>query len=196
MPRIAASRAPAEPVSAEQRERYRRILRAAARLGNTHDFDHVQMHDVARESGVALGTLYRYFPSKPHLFAGIMGAQVRSLLDVVPEPARDARPGDAVAALLLRLTGQMLDNRQLSVSMIQSNNALHANGGPTRAVDTDFEELVLKAAGWSDPSVDERRRARLVMQCWYGVLMSALNGRSSGEEARADLERACGLLLG
>jgi AcrR family transcriptional regulator len=195
MPRIAESRPPAEPVSAEQRERHRRILRAAARLGNAHDFDHVQMADVARESGVALGTLYRYFPSKAHLFAGIMGDQVRGLLDAVPAPEGQG-PGEAVAALLLRLTRRMLDNRQLAISMIQSNNALHAGGGPVRAVDTDFEELVLKAAGWTEPSLDERRRARLVMQCWYGVLMSALNGRSTLEEAESDLDRACGLLLG
>jgi len=195
MPRIAESRAPAEPVSEEQRERHRRILRAAARLGITLDFDHVQMQDVARESGVALGTLYRYFPSKAHLFAGIMGAQVRGLLDVVPPPDNQAA-GEAVAALLLRLTRRMLDNRQLAISMIQSNNALHAGGGPVRAVDTDFEELILKAAGWAQPSLDERRRARLVMQCWYGVLMSALNGRSTIEEAESDLDRACGLLLG
>lgn len=196
MPRIAESRPPAQPASAEQRERHRRILSAAARLGNHLDFDHVQMADVARESGVALGTLYRYFPSKPHLFAGIMGDQVRRLLEAIPARDPQVPPGEAVAALLLRLTHRMLENRQLSISMIQSNNALHAGGGPVRAVDTDFEALVLKAAGWDDPSTDERRRARLVMQCWYGVLMSALNGRSSADEARGDLERACGLLLG
>lgn len=196
MARIADSRPPAEPASAQQRDRQERILGAARDLGTQLDFDHVQMADVARESGVALGTLYRYFPSKPHLFAGVMAEQVRSLLETVPGPRGGATPGEAVAALLLRLTGQMLANRQLSISMIQSNNALHAGGGPVRAVDTDFEALVLKAAGWDDPSTDERRRARLVMQCWYGVLMSALNGRSSADEARGDLERACGLLLG
>ncbi|MGN6780792.1 MAG: TetR family transcriptional regulator [Marmoricola sp.] len=196
MPRIAESRAPAEPASAEQRERHRRILRAAARLGNDLDFDHVQMADVARESGVALGTLYRYFPSKPHLFAAVMGDQVRSLLGTVPGPEDRTRPGEAVARLLLGLTRLMLDNRQLSISMIQGNNTLHAGGGPIRAVDTDFEALVLKAAGWDTPSTDEHRRARLVMQCWYGVLMSALNGRSSEDEAQADIERACELLLG
>lgn len=196
MPRIAESRAPAEPASAEQRERHRRILRAAARLGNDLDFDHVQMADVARESGVALGTLYRYFPSKPHLFAAVMGDQVRGLLGSVSGPEDGTRPGEAVARRLLGLTRLMLDNRQLSISMIQGNNTLHAGGGPVRAVDTDFEALVLKAAGWDTPSTDERRRARLVMQCWYGVLMSALNGRSSEEEAQADIDRACVLLLG
>lgn len=196
MPRIAESRAPAQPASAEQRERHRRILRAAARLGNDLDFDHVQMADVARTSGVALGTLYRYFPSKAHLFAAVMGDQVRSLLGTVAGPEEGAGPGEAVGALLQHLTRLMLENRQLSISMIQSNNTLHAGGGPVRAVDTDFEALVLKAAGWDRPSTDERRRARLVMQCWYGVLMSALNGRSSEDEVHADIERACGLLLG
>ena len=34
-----------------------------------YDYDTIQMKDVAAAAGVALGTLYRYFASKEHLFA-------------------------------------------------------------------------------------------------------------------------------
>lgn len=52
-----------------QRERRERIVQAAMRLMVDVDYEKVQVRDVADEAGVALGTLYRYFTSKDHLFA-------------------------------------------------------------------------------------------------------------------------------
>jgi TetR/AcrR family transcriptional regulator, cholesterol catabolism regulator len=53
----------------DQRERRDRIVRAAVRLMVDVDYHKIQVRDVADEAGVALGTLYRYFTSKDHLFA-------------------------------------------------------------------------------------------------------------------------------
>jgi len=54
---------------ADQRERRQRIVDAAEQLMATVDYERLQVKDVADEAGVALGTLYRYFNSKDHLFA-------------------------------------------------------------------------------------------------------------------------------
>ena len=67
MPRIAENREPAVPSSPGQRERYRRILRAAAEHGAKNGLERGQMVDLAKDAGVALATLYRYFPSKTML---------------------------------------------------------------------------------------------------------------------------------
>ena len=48
------------------------MLNVAARLASEGGFDAVQMRAVAAEAGVALGTLYRYFPSKEQLFAHVL----------------------------------------------------------------------------------------------------------------------------
>jgi TetR/AcrR family transcriptional regulator, cholesterol catabolism regulator len=53
----------------DQRERRDRIVHAAMRLMVDVDYAKLQVRDVADEAGVALGTLYRYFSSKDHLFA-------------------------------------------------------------------------------------------------------------------------------
>jgi AcrR family transcriptional regulator len=53
----------------DQRERRDRIVRAAVRLMVDVDYHKIQVREVADEAGVALGTLYRYFTSKDHLFA-------------------------------------------------------------------------------------------------------------------------------
>jgi AcrR family transcriptional regulator len=53
----------------DQRERRQRIIDAAGRLMFDVDYERIQVKDVADEADVALGTLYRYFNSKDHLFA-------------------------------------------------------------------------------------------------------------------------------
>ncbi len=56
-----------------QQERRDRIVRAATSLlEHGGEYDEIQMRDVAREAGVALGTVYRYFTSKEHLYAAAL----------------------------------------------------------------------------------------------------------------------------
>lgn len=92
MPRVAENRPAAEPQSPGQKARYARILSVTARLGAERGLEHVQMHDVAKEAGVAIATLYRYFPSKTHLFTAIMSAQVDHMGDDSPEIRAAAAP--------------------------------------------------------------------------------------------------------
>ena len=56
-----------------QQERRDRIVRGAiSLLEHGGEYDAIQMRDVAREAGVALGTVYRYFTSKEHLYAAAL----------------------------------------------------------------------------------------------------------------------------
>ena len=68
MLQIAGPPAP-ETLRRDQFARRQRIVRAALRALANSDYDQVRISEVARDSGVALGTLYRYFASKEHLFA-------------------------------------------------------------------------------------------------------------------------------
>lgn len=52
--------------------RRQRILDAAKSLLSTTDYESIQIRDVAAEANVALGTLYRYFSSKEHLYANVV----------------------------------------------------------------------------------------------------------------------------
>src|SRR3954453_1483823 len=58
--------------SAAQRDRRKRILDATISLASQGGFDAVQMRSVAERADVALGTLYRYFPSKIHLLVSAL----------------------------------------------------------------------------------------------------------------------------
>ena len=58
-----------EALPEDQRARRQRIVDAARQLKTTVSYGKIQVKDVAEEAGVSLGTLYRYFSSKDHLFA-------------------------------------------------------------------------------------------------------------------------------
>lgn len=68
------SPAPLDPaqMSPAQRERRERILDAVVLLLDQVPHDQLQVKEVARRSQVALGTLYRYFPTKEQLLAAAM----------------------------------------------------------------------------------------------------------------------------
>jgi len=74
MPAPAAAPALPDPATlpAGQQERRDRIVHAAFALLERGEYDAIQMRDVAREAGVALATIYRYFSSKEHLYAAAL----------------------------------------------------------------------------------------------------------------------------
>jgi AcrR family transcriptional regulator len=60
------------PLTDAQQARRDRIVDAGLALLDERDYDKIQVKDVAEEANVALGTLYRYFSSKEHLFAEVL----------------------------------------------------------------------------------------------------------------------------
>jgi AcrR family transcriptional regulator len=55
-----------------QQDRRARIVDAATALLGERDYERIQMREVADAAGVALATIYRYFPSKEQLFATVL----------------------------------------------------------------------------------------------------------------------------
>lgn len=194
MPRVSEVRSPAEPTSAEQRERYRRILRAAARHGAEKGLERVQMHDVARDAGVAIATLYRYFPSKTHLFTALMRSQVERLATLEIRREDGETPEDAIARLLVRAGRELLESPLLTHAMMQSNNATVAQS-PNAAVTEAFSELLLSAGGIEEPTAYDLRVLRLLEEAWYGIVMSAINQAQDEASLASDTELVCRLLL-
>lgn len=194
MARLSEDRQAAEPTSPEQIDRYRRILRAAANHGAAKGLERVQMLDVARDAGVAIATLYRYFPSKTHLFTGVMRAQVEHLGEYSVQPQPGEASEDAIARLLIRAGRELLRTPLLSHAMMQSNNASVAqspNGGVTQV----FIDLMLEAGGIESPTPHDLRLLRLLEQAWYGILITALNGHISQADMDDDTQLICRLLL-
>lgn len=196
MARIAEARQPAEPTSADQKDRYQRILQAASRLGAEHGPERMQMNDVAKEAGVAIATLYRYFPSKTDLFVGVLGAQIQRLNSADRMPPADGPRSEAVAYLLIGAGRRMLERPQLATAMLQANNAAQLLGGRGYIeINANFHRILLDTLCVSEPDVEDHRMVRIVEQTWYGVLISVLNGVVTRDEADDDIRLATRLLL-
>jgi AcrR family transcriptional regulator len=92
----------------QKRERERRIVRAAERLFAKKGYAEVAMEDVAARAGLAVGTIYNYFESKPALLLAIVRREAESLLErgrkILDDPSLDALT--AVSAF----TGIFLDD--------------------------------------------------------------------------------------
>ena len=65
------------PATDDQESRRGAILAAAARLGAARELDRIGAQEIAAEAGVALRTLYRYYPSKHHVFAAVLTSRCR-----------------------------------------------------------------------------------------------------------------------
>ena len=62
-------------------DKHAAILRAATQVFARHGFFNAQVADVAREAGVAAGTVYLYFRSKDDLLASIFERTMREAID-------------------------------------------------------------------------------------------------------------------
>lgn len=87
-----------------QRRRRQAIIEGALSLLEQSTYEKIQMRDVALEGGVALGTVYRYFASKEHLFAAVMVQWTLTLEQRVqsgPLPGGD--PAERLRAMMRRV---------------------------------------------------------------------------------------------
>lgn len=60
----------------DKQQRHADILAAAARLFDTQPYATLRMDDVAREAGLAKGTLYLYFSSKEEVFLALQAQEI------------------------------------------------------------------------------------------------------------------------
>jgi len=75
-----------------------RIIDATLRLSNKQGFHATSLRQIAGLSGLSMGGLYTYFPSKPMLLSMILGEVATTALEVLAQPPDDVS-GDAAAHL-------------------------------------------------------------------------------------------------
>ena len=196
MPRIGRAREGAEPTSEEQRERQVRILEAAARLGSEHDLTRVQMAEVAKDAGVAIGTLYRYFPSKTHLFVAVLLHRFEAGAARIGKAEPGVSPPDAICDVLIDMTRRLVEQPLLASAMLMSNSTAAAAVVPdSLEVKRSFSRILCTTVGIEEPTEQDNDAIRLLSMVWFGLILAFLNGGASLEETEADIRRSCDLIL-
>src|SRR6516225_3773918 len=103
--------------SAAQRERRQRILDATLTLASRGGYEAVQMRAVADRAGVALGTLYRYFPSKIHLLVSGLAREFERNQEKLD---RISIPGDTPYERMLFVLGRITRAMQRDPMLIEA----------------------------------------------------------------------------
>ena len=108
-------------LTASQRARRERMLSAKAELALEGGWDAVQMREVAQRADVALGTLYRYFPSKEYLLVSVMIADIEGLTERLSvRPAEGEDPVERVVDVLRRANRALQRQPQVTIAMIRA----------------------------------------------------------------------------
>jgi AcrR family transcriptional regulator len=85
----------------QKRDRERALREAATRLFASQGYAASSMEDIAARAGLAVGTVYNYFPAKSELLLAILRAEVREVSEAVEAITKElpADPGDALIAV-------------------------------------------------------------------------------------------------
>jgi AcrR family transcriptional regulator len=184
--------------SSAQRDRRKRILDATLALASKGGYDAVQMRTVAERADVALGTLYRYFPSKIHL---LVSAMARELERVQDRTARVTIPGDTpydrLMFILARITKGMQRDPQLTEAMTRAFMFADASAAAeVDAVGRLMDGMIARAMTDGAPTDEQLAIARVISDVWLSNLVAWVTRRASATDVANRLELTIGLLLG
>ncbi len=187
-----------ETGSTAQRERRRRILDATLALASKGGYDAVQMRTVADKADVAVGTLYRYFPSKVHL---LVTSLARELGRVEARVDRSQLRGDnAIERLrhvLDMITYAMQRDPLLTEAMTRA--FMFADASATTEVDQVAAIIDRLLAGAivdeGEPTEEDLAIARVLSDVWMSNLVQWLTRRASATDVTNRLELTVHLLL-
>jgi AcrR family transcriptional regulator len=187
----------AASLSERQEARRLRILHTSAQLAIRGGFDAVQMREVAEQSNVALGTLYRHFPSKIHLLVATMQEQLEHLHEALrkrPPVAEGA--AERVAETLVRAFRAMQREPHLADAMVRA--LTFADRSVRAEVDTVSlltTAIIVDAIRLEAPATAEQLSAvRVIEHTWHSTLVSWLSGRASIAQVEMDIETVCRLI--
>jgi AcrR family transcriptional regulator len=90
------------------------------------------LRDIARRAGVGIGTLYRHFPTREALLAGIIGDGTRRMAEQAAELSAAEPPGDALSLWLTAVAMRIGPYNGLAHSMLDAVTGDGAADEPLR----------------------------------------------------------------
>jgi AcrR family transcriptional regulator len=170
--------------SAAQRDRRKRIIDATLALAAKGGYDAVQMRAVAEKADVALGTLYRYFPSKIHLLVSGLAKEFERAQEKLE---RVTIPGETPSERLMFVLGR-------------NTRLMQRDPHPTAAAEVEqvgrlMENMFAKAMGIDEPTETDRDIFHVIADVWMANLVAWVTRRASAADVANRLELAVRLLL-
>jgi AcrR family transcriptional regulator len=176
-----------EPRMRADARRSRAKLLEAATAAFAENGADAPLEDIARRAGVGIGTLYRHFPTRTDLQAGVFRSQVDAVCATADELIGTVSPQEAFAGSVRAIAGYLITKRGLSKALIDSlgRDSELISACSMRMRDT-LDRLLEHAqqAGVLRPDVTAHDVLRLV----HGIVMAT-------EQAPQDTDRLLGMML-
>jgi AcrR family transcriptional regulator len=171
-----------------QQERRDRIVRAAiSLLEHGGEYDRIQMRDVAGEAGVALGTVYRYFTSKEHLYAAALLQWADNFPPREPSKRGGGRSEEAQFRALMRRAVRAFERYP---QMMRVEIVIESSPDPNaRAL---FDQFGARNVGalTSALSATDPAKAAAIVETVNSVLVTRLRSWALGRITIADVDRS------
>jgi TetR/AcrR family transcriptional regulator, cholesterol catabolism regulator len=166
---------------AQQRERRRHIIRVTLGIARRGGYEAVLMRAVAERADVAVGTVYRYFPSKPNLLLSALENELHRVERKAHQAgSKGAERYEQLWQLIVRLNAEMARDPRLTEAMARAflvayTAESHDADRVRRRLDAMFAQLL--AAGTPTPL--QRQMAQIVVDAWMSNAFSWLNRRAT-----------------
>ena len=182
--------------AAETEARKQRLLAAAAELATDGGYDAVQMRDVAARADVALGTLYRHYPSKDHLLVSALAEQAGSLqARIARRPAQGATPADRVSDVLERASRALEREPKMAAAMVAALSSPDPDAAEVKARVNETLRSIIGAAIADDGVARVDDVVHVLGQVWFSVLIGWVGQPTRDASMGDELSRAAHLLL-
>lgn len=181
-----------------QRERRRRILDATLAIASKGGYEAVQMRAVADRADVAVGTLYRYFPSKVHLLVSALGREFERIDTKTDRSVlAGGSPFHRLSFMVGKLNRAMQRNPLLTEAMTRAYVFADASAaGEVDRVEKIVDGIFARAMSDTEPTADQYHIARVVSDVWLSNLLAWLTRRASANDVSRRLDLTVRLLLG
>ncbi|TMK85011.1 MAG: TetR/AcrR family transcriptional regulator [Actinobacteria bacterium] len=170
-----------------QAARRERVIAAAVDLASEGGYEAVQMRDVAREADVALGTLYRYFPSKDHLLIAALAEQVST--------PRGTNAADRVVDVLRRASRALEREPRLTAALVTALSSADPSVAEAKQEVNDILASVIADAVDHDALAQSEDVVRVLGHVWFAALVSWVGGMAPTGQMGDDLEITARLIL-
>jgi AcrR family transcriptional regulator len=179
----------------ETAARRERMVTAAVELAVDGGYDAVQMRDVAARAEVALGTLYRHYPSKDHLLLAALREQATVLHErLAQRPPAGDDAATRTADVLRRATRALARRPELTAALVTALTAPEPDTAEAKhEVEMVLQAIITDAVAGTVP--DAGGVIRTLGYVWLAVLSAWVGGMLDDDSMVRDLEVAAALML-
>lgn len=191
-----------------QLRRMRRIVDAAVDLAERGGFEAVRLRDVAEQSDVALGTLYKYFRSKEDILLFALNEELERLEHgMVTRPPTTGTPYLRIGDFFRRATRALARRPQFARAVIRSMTAGDADTAVkiaalqlriARVVTANLRGVAPDIRAPLDQSCGDAREQAIaftIMQVWFSSLVGWAAGLHPERVVSEQVSRAADLIL-